>query len=173
MKTNSLINIELSPFWISELFPYFFQGYDKSTINPNIVNLIIPFVLTKSIRENILVKANSRSSFNSLFFNPSKKSQTLFVSNDNSLLNKSVLSDLPIKYHANKELSKKALFIAFEKKYIDFANGNIKVIESKDYQKCSDDSFLRDYYKSAHYLGVIFKNEGIKNLFVKCNIHRL
>lgn len=173
MKTNSIIDIELSPFWISELFPYFFNGYNKSIIDYSVIGLIVPFVLTKSIRENILVSANSKSSFNSLFFNPARGRKTIFTSNDNSLINKSSLSDIPLKYHANKELTKKAIFIAYEKKYIDFSDGRIKVIVKKDYKKDNDTNFLRDYFKSAQNLGNVFKNEEVKNLFLKCNIHQL
>ena len=172
MKTNSVIEIELSPFWISELFPYFFHGFDKSIVNLHLMNLIVPFVLTKSIRQNILVNANSNSNFNSLFFNPSRKNKTIFSFNDDSLINDSGLHDMLIKYLANKELTGKALLVAYEKKYIDIKNGNIIPIEKIDY-KTNDDPFLRDYYKSSNNLGIVFRTEEIKSILLKCNIQQL
>jgi len=159
MKTNSVIEIELSPFWISELFPYFFHGYDKSFVNLHLMNLIVPFVLTKSI-------------FNSLFFNPSRKNKTIFTFNNDSLINDSCLHDMQIKYLANKELTGRALLVAYEKKYIDIKNGNIIPVEKMDY-KTNDDPFLRDYYKSSNNLGIVFRTEEIKSIFLKCNIQQL
>ena len=172
MKTNSIIDIELSPFWISELFPYFFYGYNKTSINLSVVNLIIPFVLTKSIRESILLNANSNSSFNSLFLNTTRRNKNLFTFYDDSLINDSCLHDMQQKYLVNKELTGKALIIAYEKKYIDFKNGSIVPIELHDY-RTNNDPFLRDFYKSANNLGIVFKSEEIKSLFLKCNIQQL
>jgi len=172
MKTNSIIDIELSPFWLSELFPYFFYGYNKSIVNIHLINLLIPFVLTKSIRENILLNANANSNFNSLFFNPSRRNKTIFTFNDDSLINNSCLHDMQIKYLANKELTGKALLIAYEKKYIDIKNGQIIPIEKKDY-KTNKEPLLRDYYKSSNNLGIVFRTEEMKSIFLKCNIQQL
>lgn len=172
MKTNSILDIELSPFWISELFPYFFYGYNKSTVSIHLMNLIVPFVLTKSIRENILINANSNSNFNSLFFNPSRKNKNMFSFNDDSLINNSCLNDMQLKYLANKELTGKAILIAYEKKYIDIKNGCIIPIERRDY-KANDERFLRDYYKCSNNLGIVFKTEEVKSIFLKCNIQQL
>ena len=172
MKTSSIIDIELSPFWISELFPYFFFGYGKDFIEYPIANLITPFVLTKSIREDILMTATVNSSFNSLFFNPSRKSKKRFRYNDDSLINSSCLHDINVKYHANKSITGKAIIIAYEKRYIDLREGKIFPVIKLDYRK-NTEAFLRDYYKCANNLGVVFKSEEIKSLFIKCNIRSL
>ena len=73
MKIESIINITENPFWISETLPYFFDGYAKDEIEIHVMYLILPFILTKSIREGILLSANSSSTFDSLFYAPSNK----------------------------------------------------------------------------------------------------
>lgn len=174
MKIESIINISESPFWISETLPYFFEGYNKDKININFLYLILPFLLTKSIRDGILKSANSSSTFDSLFYSPTlkpKSSNKLFETYSDSLMNKTSLVIVEEKYNRYEDKMNRAILLAYNKGYLKIDNANILVIKKFDYRKTKDsEDFLYDYYKASRNLGIIFGKENISNLYRKCQI---
>jgi len=178
MKIESIINITENPFWISETLPYFFDGYAKDEIEIHVMYLILPFILTKSIREGILLSANSSSTFDSLFYAPSNKRKkvenNVFETFNESLMNKTSLVVIEEKYHSYKELMNKVLLIAYRKNYYSLKRGKISPIKRFDYSKTKNsEDFLFDYFKCSRNLGIVFKDESLSNLYRKCQISRI
>ncbi|MGH1387881.1 three component ABC system middle component [Kordia sp.] len=178
MKIENIKNITENPFWLSKTLPYFFEGYGKEKLDVNVMYLILPFILTKSIRNGILFSANSSSTFDSLFYAPASKAKNkkdkIFETYNESLMNKTSLVVIEEKYHNYKELMNKVLLIAYNGGCFSIKNAKIIPLKMYDYTKTKDtEDFLFDYYKCMRNLGVVFGKESISNLYRKCQISRI
>ncbi len=177
MKTESIISISESPFWISETLPYFFEGFGKEKININYMYLILPFLLTKSIRNGILINANTLSTFDSLFYNPSskpKKENQLLETFNESVMNKTSLAIIEKKFFQYESLISKSILLAYNKGYLKIKNGQIIVLKTYDYAKVKNtEDFLFDYFKCSRNLGIVFSKETPSSLYRKCKITNL
>ncbi|MDX8554974.1 DUF6521 family protein [Tenacibaculum sp. 1B UA] len=178
MKVKSIKDITENPFWLSSALPYFFEGYGKEKIDINIMYLILPFILTKSIRDSILITANSSSSFDSLFYTPASKSKNkknkMFETYNDSLMNKTSLVVIEEKYHGYKELMNRVLILAFKEGYFSLKNAHIVPLKVYDYSKAKEkENFLFDYFKCMRNLGIVFGKESTSNLYRKCQISKI
>jgi len=158
MKSEDLVNLMLSPLWVSKLLHHFLSGAQQ--VNPKGIKTELLYVLLPFIIDDVTREKLSRAMIKSTFSSILKNKDTLEIKN--SLLNKNnqveqyrEFTNRGIIYLGNIETLK-----------IDRLTSIENIIK---FQKEKQD-INRNYCKAAYYLGVIFAKEDYRNVFVKLGI---
>ena len=157
MKSTELVNLILSPQWVSKLLQYFLIGAKKVSTNgikTELIYLALPLIINDESRQKLL-KTNINGTMKSVFQDKqSLELQNLFLKLNNQvneyrlytnrgLIFLSNVSDLTISEHV----------------YIN---------SSANYKK--ENLSQINYCRAAYYLGVIFGKEDYRNLFIKLGV---
>lgn len=150
MKIENINNILFSPLLTSNLILHFLSGTKKNKIKTELIYLVLPILYNSKIR-NKLVKCKSSSSLKT-FLTEEIKIDLIDLSKRtkdyNALTNESMIT---LSNYIKIEISD---FISIpQKEIVSFKNEKNEI--------------LREYYKSAFYLGLIFSKEDYKTIFYK------
>ena len=158
MKASTLQILIYSPQWTSKLLHYFLSGVklkSKKGIKFELIYFVLPFVFDRSIR-NKLKSSNINSTFSTLFNHVELKKQLLLK--DEEILN-------------FKEITNSGFIYLGNKIKVDISD-YLDIEETVMYQN-EKNSQIRDYYKSAYMLGIIFAKEDYLDVFMKVGVTKL
>ncbi|QUL53368.1 hypothetical protein KDC22_23625 [Paenibacillus tritici] len=152
MNIQHIETLMYNPFFLSKIIQCYLTGYNKeSDLKP--IFYVLPIVMYKDSRDR-LNSARSDSSLYSIF-----SKEVPFKDYNNSKLNsKFSLSQVAELFDDYIEPTKMAIIILENNKKIKFSK-KIKLTERLEYNKTHP--LIRDYFKSAYYLGHILRNIDI------------
>ena len=157
MKSTKLAELLFSPQWVGKLLHYFISGgqqYDKTGVKLEVLYLALPFLIDVETRAKLL-RANSRSTCNSLFYS------------ENSLKLKNALSLKNLQVAQYKEITNKGvIYLGSETSLV--IGHFITCDEKIDY--LNENEVIREYCKAAFYLGRAFGKEDYKNVLITFGI---
>jgi len=163
MRRVTLIASELkrlmySPFWVAKLLHHFLSGVtseDERGIKIELIYFVIPFIFDANIR-NKLVKANKNSTMATLF-------------NDIELKNHLILKAREI--NEFRKITNEGFIVLGNKTQLEISD-YIFTRNIIEYQK-EKNILIRDYCRTAYYLGVVFSKENYKNIFLKVGVSKI
>jgi hypothetical protein len=155
MSSEYIKTLSLNPFFGSKIIAHFVAGYGKEIDLP-LTYLVLPFVLYEPSR-SVLKSAVSKSSIYTLFLDKDKQPN---------------VAGIEKRYEVFKELSKQSLIVAY--------NENLLVVKDKvsicgNPLKYQDEKnlYVKQYYRSAHYLGRIFSGYTTFDVLVKVGVKNI
>ncbi|MCZ8090290.1 three component ABC system middle component [Flavobacterium sp.] len=151
MKVENLNTVLFNPLFTSNLILFFLSGTKNNKIKTELIYLVLPILYNDKLRVK-LSKCKSSSSLKT------------FLSDDDiqiALLN---LSQQAKDYYKITNTSIITLSNYSNIQISDFIKISQKSILNYNFEK---DQILREYYKSAYYLGLIFSKEDYKTIFYK------
>lgn len=153
MKANDVNSILFNPVWTSRLLHYFLSGaysIPNKNIKFELIYLVLPFIYDDLIFEK-LKRLNKNSSFNSLFKNEELKN--CLIRKDEQMVSFTDITNDALIYLGNQTQV--------------YINKYIKAQSSLEYQNKNENPFLKDYYKAAYNLGLIFAKEDYLTIFLR------
>ncbi len=147
--------LSLNPFFACRLIHHFVKGYGKEVALP-LIYLVLPFIYYLPTRK-ALIKCNSKSSIYTLFKDDTKKTIAL--------------GGFQIRYVFFKELTNNALIIAASEGRI--AVGEYVTIKQNVHYSETLDKEIKDFFRAAHYLGVILSKLNVVNVFRLLGVNNL
>lgn len=114
----------------------------------------MPMLFSEGTREKF-VKATKRSRMDSLFESPQ-------IVEENKITGKSRLSGFRDRYKSLEPISKESLIILFSENKVIIEKDKIILLQEIDYTKYKGS--VREWYKAAYYLGVVFAKETNEHL---------
>ena len=153
MKANDINTILFNPVWTSRLLHYFLSGahsIPNKNIKFELIYLVLPFIYDDLIFEK-LKRLNKKSTFNSLFNNEELKN--CLIRKDEQMVSFTDITNDALIYLGNQTQI-----------YID---KHILAKSVLKYQNENKDPFLKDYYKAAYNLGIIFAKEDYLTIFLR------
>lgn len=155
MKTEEVKLLAYNPFWGKEILKHFINGSSEKKVNLNLSFLVFPIILNDSSR-NILSSARNNSTLESSFL-------------DNTF-GRIALVGLEKRYEIFKDLTYKSIILLCQEKSLLIENETINLNCEIDYKK-EKDFFIKEYFRAAHYLGIIFSNANCElDIFLKLRI---
>ncbi|WP_417600544.1 three component ABC system middle component [Owenweeksia hongkongensis] len=156
MKVKEVKALTYSPFWCANLIPHYLSGCPNNEISFELMFLLLPFVLDRDSRE-ILDSSISTSTIYSAFLD--------------GVDGRSSLAGIEERYIDFKELTRQTLVVAANRGTIDIS---VKVSGRKVANYTEEkDTFIREFYKAAKYLGQILSKETTLDLFIKLGIKEI
>lgn len=143
-------------FFSSKIIAHFLSGCDNRNIRHESIYLVLPFVYYKDSRD-ILKNATSKSNLNSLFLNDER--------------GKIALAGLEKRVDFFRSLTQTSLIVASKEFGVEI-NENVLIETILDYRNESQ-IFVRDFFKSANYLGKILSKTEMLNTFVKLGLRNI
>lgn len=146
MSAKHISQLLLNPFLGSNIITHFLTGYYEEDNHRQIeaphAYLILPFVLSGPVRE-ALKYCNTTSNLFTVFLKNNEKSACLGGIEEQFLL--------------LRPLTNQSLIIGHNRGDFNFSE-TISLLNPKDYNK--GNSNAKNYYRTAYYLGYIFKKEA-------------
>ncbi len=136
--------LSLNPFLISLIFQSFYKGYNKEFCKLPIHYIITPLIMYKESRD--------------LFATITKNALLEKIIDEN----KTQLIELQERVWKMRELTHLSLIEMANSNKIEL-KANVKINEVIDYEKHNTD--LKEYLRSAYYLGVLFKDFSIPDIY--------
>ncbi len=155
MKLDDIEIIMYNPFFCSELLVHFLNGCQNKQIKNELIFLVLPFVLQENTRL-VLNKVNNRSSLYSLFLNSE---------------NKQYLGGIEKRHALMKNLTNQSIIVLSNHYDIEIDNFIILKKEIPKYSK--EKNKVQEYYKAAHYLGVVLSKENYVDVYIKLGLKEL
>jgi hypothetical protein len=153
MDFKSIEILSHNSFFSSKLIAHFLSGCENNSIRNEVIYLILPLVYYKDSRE-ILKNANSSSTLNSLFLNAER--------------GKIALAGLEKRIAHFKSPTQKSLVVAAKDFELQIGE-NITINKPIDYSNESE-PYIKEYFKSANYLGKVLSKSGIFDAYIKLGI---
>jgi hypothetical protein len=156
MRVEHITLLSYNSFFGAKLFAHFLSGCEQNNIRYELGYLVLPLLSQKFARD-LLKNANSNSSLQTIFLD--KPEGNLAIANIGR----------KIKYFDN--LTRSSLIVA--------ANDHGVVISDKLYISKPVDykpetlPYIKEYYRSAHYLGKILSTNNLFDTFIKLGIREL
>ena len=145
MNLSHIQTITKNPFFGSEIFIHFANGYNKDTIPITLSYFILPLILNKRTR-NIFSEVNKNNTLYSLL----KK-------------HKSILSNIEERVEKHRKLTNMSLIVAHNQNDIELSSA-IKLNRNVYYSHT--DVEVREFYRAAYYLGYFFgKEKRVQDIF--------
>ena len=157
MKSSELVNLMFSPQWVAKLLHHFLTGsynVDPKGIKTELLYLSLPFIIDDVTRKKLL-RANSRSTFASLFLN------------DGSLEMKNALVIKNHQINQYRHFINKGLIYLANIVPLEIGSSITTEISARYLQ---EQNINRNYYKVAYYLGIVLAKEDYRNIFVKLGV---
>lgn len=157
MKSSELVNLMFSPQWVAKLLHHFLTGsynVDPKGIKTELLYLSLPFIIDDVTRKKLL-RANSRSTFASLFLN------------DGSLEMKNALVIKNHQINQYRDFINKGLIYLGNIVPLEIGSSITTEISARYLQ---EQNINRNYYKVAYYLGIVLAKEDYRNIFVKLGV---
>lgn len=145
MSINYIKRLSMNPHFYSLLMQSFLSGYGKPC-EIKLPFMAIPILLYAESREK-LVSANKRSRIDTLFQSPQ-------IINENKISGKTRLSGYINRYNSLKQYCKEAIIILSSERKIAITNHKIVLIKKIDYRNF--DGTIKEWIRSAFYLGIVF-----------------
>ncbi|WP_088044509.1 three component ABC system middle component [Bacillus sp. EAC] len=153
MSIKHIENLSLNPFFCSDILHHFLCGYKNQKIDIGLIYLVLPFIYYKDTR-NLLISANKRSDIYTLF--KDKKD------------NRVSLVGMQERIKFFREYTNQSLVVGHnEKKF--WVDKQISVLEKVNYKQIKSEQ-IRDYFRAAHYLGIILSKYDYKDVFIKLGV---
>jgi len=158
MKTSDVKILNYNPFWGKEILKHFLSGNPEMKSSINLSFLVFPIIFHELSRK-ILANANKNSSI-----------ESIFLDNSDGI---TALAGIEKRYKIFKELTQKSIILACNEKSIMIEKGNIFLTEKVDF-RVEKDIIIKEYYKSAHYLGLLFDRSNDElSIFLKLKIKEI
>ena len=157
MKSSELVNLMFSPQWVAKLLHHFLTGsynIDPKGIKTELLYLSLPFIIDDVTRKKLL-RANSRSTFASLFLN------------DGSLEMKNALVIKNHQINQYRDFINKGLIYLGNIVPLEIGSSITTGISTRYLQ---EQNINRNYCKVAYYLGIVLAKEDYRNIFVKLGV---
>ena len=145
MSITNIKKLSMNTHFYSLLIQGFLSGYDKPC-EMKLPFMALPILLYVESREK-LVTANKRSRIDTLF-------QSSQIIEESKISGKTRLSGYVDRYNSLKPYCKEALIILSSEDKIVFNNHKIRLIKKIEYKNF--EGTIRDWFKCAFYLGVVF-----------------
>jgi len=158
MSLKHIQTLSMNPHFYGKLMQCFLSGYGKPC-EVRLYFMALPILLYSESRKK-LINATSRSKMETLFNTSQELTDGVKISG------KVRLSGYLNRFETLKEFSKKSLIILYSEKKIVLKDNKITLLNSVKYSDYSDN--VRDWFKAAHYLGLVFAktNEDHLNYFL-------
>lgn len=148
--TDHIQNISLNPFFMSKLIHSFISGYQKEEVPFNLIYIVLPIIYYRPSRK-LLITAQSRSSLRSLFVDDVEKA--------------AALGGLQERLFYFYNLTNQSFIIACNEGRIRInAEGLIEPVKNIDYKDYLNKQ-VKDFIRSAHYLGLLCSKMEISNIY--------
>ena len=155
MTTSDIKLLTYNPFFGKEILKHFICGYPKKKVSLNQIFLVFPLVFNDGARK-ILSTANKNSTLESLFLDNSKGKRTL--------------GGIEKRYQLFKDLTQKSILLSYKEESLIIDNEQVIAKKEVDF-KNEKDPIIKDFYRAAYYLGVIFSNTNTElEIFLKLRI---
>ena len=151
MNVKDIRLLSYNSFFCSELIRYFLKGFDKEECDINLLYLLLPLVLYQDTRK--ILSYTKKNNFNDVFEDKDITHVAKYI-------------------ERLKELTNDSLILICHKNYVTINQNILQLHYSKEisYTKYSQDSILREYYKSAYKLGALFTNSRTIDIYIKLRI---
>ena len=158
MSLEHIQTLAMNPHFYAKLMQNFLSGYEKPC-EVRLYFMALPILLYADSRKK-LMNANSRSKIETLFNAPQE------LTDDVRISGRVRLSGYLNRFESLKEFSRKSLIILYSENKIIIKDNKIILMKIEKYSDYSDN--MRNWFKAAHYLGVIFAktNEDHLNYFL-------
>ncbi|MEO3944075.1 three component ABC system middle component [Gorillibacterium sp. CAU 1737] len=161
MNIQHIETLMYNPFFLSKIIQSFLTGYKKEA-DLKTIFYVLPIIMYKDSRDR-LNTARIDSTLYSIFLR-----EVEFTDYNSKLNSKFTLSQVAELFEEYIDTTKKCLLILGSQKSIQIKE-KIVLLEQFDYKKTPPS--IREYFKSSHYLGVIFGNIEILELENFLEIH--
>ncbi|WP_053366282.1 three component ABC system middle component [Bacillus sp. FJAT-27245] len=153
MSIKHIENLSLNPFFCSHILHHFLSGCNSKNAHISVMYLVLPFVFYQDTR-TILVKANKKSDIYSVFFDKKE--------------NRVSLVGMQERIEFFWEYTNQSLIVGHnEEKF--FVDKKITAINVVDYKQMKNIQ-IREYFRAAHYLGIILSKYDFKDVFIKLGV---
>ena len=164
MKSSELVALMFSPQWVAKLLHHFITGACKVNqakgIKTELLYFSLPFILDDITRKK-LIKANSRSTYASIFLKEKNKATNDSLEIKNALTRK----NNQIKQH--REYINKGLIYLGSSGSLVIGN---TVYTTSEVKYSQEHGINREYCKAAFYFGIILAKEDHRDIFVKLGV---
>lgn len=143
----------MNPHFFSLLMQNFLSGYGRPC-DIKLIFFVMPMLFCDGAREK-LVRATKRGRMDSLFEPP-------LIIEENRITGKSRLSGFTDRYKSLESISKEALIILFSENKVIIERDKVILLQEIDYKKYKDS--VREWFRAAYYLGVVFAKETNEHL---------
>ncbi|MGQ3481113.1 three component ABC system middle component [Paenibacillus sp. TY11] len=143
-------NITLNPFFMSRIIHAFVSGYEKSGVPFNLLYIVLPIIYYRPSRK-LLITAQSRSSLRSLFVDDVDKAAALGGLQERL-------------FYFYKLTNQSFIIAANEGKIRLVSDGMIELSQTIDYKDILNKN-VRDFIRSAHYLGLLCSKMEVTNVY--------
>lgn len=143
MIEKHINKVNVNPFFASLIFQSFYNGYESDKCSILLHYLVLPLTMYSETR-NIFSRVNVRNNLENIV-----------------KTNKLEFSDIQDKVWALKKLTNLTLINLHTQKCISL-HANVEVYEKTNYEDYSE---IKDYLRSATYVGKLFKNETDADIF--------
>jgi hypothetical protein len=157
MKNEDYLNTLYPPHWVAMILHLSISGaltQNNRGLKTELVYCILPLLVVDEIRGK-LTRANSRSSFFSIFENKMTDKREFTI-------------NFAQRIGAFSEITNNGLIYLGNVQNLEI-NDYLSTILTKKNQK-TQDSIDSDYQKAAYYLGVLLAKEDAKNIFLKLGV---
>jgi len=149
MIDNIIYKLNVNPFLNGLIIQAFYFGYEKKECSILLHYIILPIILNGDIRK-------------SLMSNNKNLSIDEFVKR-----NKIELINLQDNLWKSRDMTNEALIVLHNNGQIKLAS-TIQINETVNYTNYNHD--MRQYLRSATYLGILLSNESIENIYKSLNV---
>lgn len=153
MSISKIKRLSLNPHFYALLMQEFLSGYNKPC-EIRLMFMAIPILLYSDSREKLKF-ANNTSRIDTLFQSPQ-------VIEETNISGKARLSGYVDRYNFLKPYCKEALIILSSENKIVIDKYRVVLIKKSNYKDF--DGIIKDWMKSAHYLGLVFSKASPEHL---------
>jgi Family of unknown function (DUF6521) len=140
------------------LIAHFLSGCENNSINTEMSYFVLPFLYKKESRE-LLNKANIKSTLYSIFLNDTNKKS------------RESLAGLEKRIEYFRTLTERSIIVASQKFDVKVSE-NLVIGNQLDYEK-EEDVYIRQFYRSSHYLGKILSRQNTLETYFKLGMKDL
>lgn len=153
MSIKHIENLSINPFFASKILQHFISGSKEHIVGLELIYLVLPFVYYEDTRK-LLIKANIKSDIYTLFKGDIHKQASL--------------SGLLERIDYFKKLTNQSLIVGHNESRFLVSN-NLILMEKVDYRR-EKNLEVREYFRAAHYLGIVLSKYENKEIFIKIGV---
>jgi hypothetical protein len=153
MSIKHIENLSLNPFFCSHILQHFLSGCRTNIVDISQIYLVLPFIYYQDTRD-LLGTANKKSDIYTLF--KDKKG------------NRISLIGLQERIEYFREITNQALVVGHNENKFNVEK-QISLKEVVDYRRIKNVQ-IREYFRSAHYLGIVLSKYEYKDVFIKLGV---
>lgn len=158
MTTEEVRLLTYNPFFGKTILHHFVCGFADNKASLNLIYLVFPLIFNESSRK-ILNTARTDSTLETSFLDTPK--------------GKISLAGIEKRYDYFRELTQKSIIISCSNKIMLIEKEYIKAFSEVSF-KNEKDLLIKEYFRAAYYLGVIFSNSNSElDIFLKLRIKNI